>query len=368
MKNAADRLLARAAQQQLPSHDRKKLRKNRPQAAEADETVCPTIGSKRLALVAQALSPAVFDFFTASKRVVHFGVCVLWLCCLPAAAQSPYYQMVSPGHLKNLQQAGLTAAETQYFFNTPKTIFNMGSNGKGLTSEQIASTHSLYPHAGMNYNFNSFGPNTLTGAPGIQAIFAPSSTLIPQGLNSVSYDPEGPHNGTPANETAALEAGDTSFIRQAAVLVHAHGLKFFLIGSVDAGMKPEEKKFPQKYKTWLAQHRGAWAGIPGVDLYSIQSQQAEGTPTFAPFVAAAVAQAKAAAPKTPIDIGIGINPHYPPTVITAAIIREGYDHGVSAGAAGFWHNVEHDVNANVPLTVYVEFFHKLYRDETGKAP
>jgi hypothetical protein len=51
----------------LLSRDREKLRKNRPQAAEADETVCPTIGSKRLALVAQALSPAVFDFFTASE-------------------------------------------------------------------------------------------------------------------------------------------------------------------------------------------------------------------------------------------------------------------------------------------------------------
>jgi hypothetical protein len=52
------------------SRGHQKLRKNRPQAAKADETVCPTIGSKRLALVAQALSPAVFDFFTASQGAV----------------------------------------------------------------------------------------------------------------------------------------------------------------------------------------------------------------------------------------------------------------------------------------------------------
>jgi hypothetical protein len=43
-----------------------KLRKNRPQAAKADETVCSTIDSKRLVLVAQALSPAAFDFSSAS--------------------------------------------------------------------------------------------------------------------------------------------------------------------------------------------------------------------------------------------------------------------------------------------------------------
>ena len=284
-----------------------------------------------------------------------------------AKSSSPYYQMVSPGHLKDLQQAGLTAAETQYFFNTPKTIFNMGSNGKKLTSKKVAATHELYPKACMNYNFNSFGPNTLTKAPGIKDVFAANSTLIPQGLNAVSYDPEGPANGTPAEETQALEAGDTHFIKEAAALVHAHGLKFFLIGSVDAGMISHEKKFPKKYDTWLAQHRGAWAGTHGVDLFSIQSQQAEGTPTFASFVPAAVAQARAAAPSTPIDIGIGINPHTPPTVITAAMIREAYDCGVSVKASGFWHNVESNVNANVPLTVYVDFFHKLYREETGQS-
>ena len=47
------------------------------------------------------------------------------------------------------------------------------------------------------------------------------------------------------------------------------------------------------------------------------------------------------------------------------MIREAYDCGLSAGASGFWHNVESDVNAKVPLTVYVDFFHKLYREETG---
>jgi hypothetical protein len=332
-------------------------------------------------------------FFSVLMKTLHFRLSTIFifLCCLHLAAapratiaadgeavgsntnsharsSREYYQMLSPSHLKDLQEAGLSTAETQYFFNTPKSIFNMGSNGKKLTSKKVAATHALYPNACMNYNFNSFGPNTLTGAPGIKDMFAADFALIPEGLNSVSYDPEGPANGTPAVETQALEEGNTTFIKQAAALVHAHGLKFFLIGSVDAGMASQEKKFPTKYKTWLAQHRGAWAGIPGVDLFSIQSQQAEGTPTFASFVPAAVAQAKAAAPHTPIDIGIGIDPHNPPTVITAAMIREAYDCGVSAGASGFWHNIESNVNANVPLTVYVDFFHKLYKEQTEVVP
>jgi hypothetical protein len=43
--------------------------KNRPQAAEAGETACPTIDSKQRALVALAVSPADFDFFAASDGV-----------------------------------------------------------------------------------------------------------------------------------------------------------------------------------------------------------------------------------------------------------------------------------------------------------
>jgi hypothetical protein len=44
-------------------------------AAGAGETACPTIDSTQPALVAQAVSPADFDFFTASdgrqKTIVH---------------------------------------------------------------------------------------------------------------------------------------------------------------------------------------------------------------------------------------------------------------------------------------------------------
>jgi len=43
------------------------VRKNRPQAAEAGETARPTVGNTGLAVVAQALSPAAFDFFSPSN-------------------------------------------------------------------------------------------------------------------------------------------------------------------------------------------------------------------------------------------------------------------------------------------------------------
>ena len=55
--------------QLFPSRDRQKLRKNRPHAAKAGETACPTIGNTGLAVVAQALSPAAFDFFSAPQKV-----------------------------------------------------------------------------------------------------------------------------------------------------------------------------------------------------------------------------------------------------------------------------------------------------------
>jgi hypothetical protein len=55
--------------QLFPSRDRQKLRKNRPHAAKAGETACPTIGNTGLAVVAQALSPAAFEFFSAPQGV-----------------------------------------------------------------------------------------------------------------------------------------------------------------------------------------------------------------------------------------------------------------------------------------------------------
>lgn len=274
------------------------------------------------------------------------------------------YEMISSGHLHSLILAGLSPGIADYFFNTPNTLLNMGANGKTLTSVQVARVHQAYPLASIGYLLNSVGPNTLTGAPGIHGLL--SGGPLPGGLSYIQYDPEGPGNGTPAAETAALEAGNTSYVKQAAAaLAQAHGLKFVFTPSVDAGMTSREGAYPTKYATWLAQDRGAWAAIPGVSVYSIQSQQAEGTPTFATFVPAALAQAHAAAPKTPVDIGIGINPSNPPTVITAADIMNSYLLGQSDGAAGYWYNVEIGVGANVPTSVYVTFFQQLYTQLHG---
>jgi len=50
-----------------PSRDREGAVKKSPQAGEADETVCPTFENKVPVLVAQAVSPADSDCFTASE-------------------------------------------------------------------------------------------------------------------------------------------------------------------------------------------------------------------------------------------------------------------------------------------------------------
>lgn len=271
--------------------------------------------------------------------------------------------MISPAHLRALVSAGLPQAIASYFFNAQGAMFNVGANGKSVTAAQIAAVHRTYPEARVGWLFNSFGPNTLTGKPGIQEVLSTAS--VPAGVSYIQYDPEGPANGTPTVETAALEKDDTSYVARAAGLAEARRLLFFFTPSVEAGMAAQERGFPAKYSTWLAQHRGAWAAIPGVDMYSIQSQQAEGTPVFGSFVPAALAQAHAAAPHTPIDIGIGINPSNPPTAITVADLMGAYNLGRQHGAAGFWDNVEIGVGARVPPSVYVQFFQQLYAQLHG---
>jgi hypothetical protein len=184
-----------------------------------------------------------------------------------------------------------------------------------------------------------------------------ATNALPAGLDAVAYDPEG--IATPAVEQAALGNGDTSYVTQAVSLAHSHGLKLYFIPSADVGDSGTQGGFLNKYTTWLSEHRGNWAAL-GEDLYSIQSQQAEGTTTYASFVPAAVAQARAADPNIPIDVGIGINPHNPPTCITTQDLIDAYNVSISAGASGFWNNVESGKNCSVPDSVYVQFFDFLY--------
>lgn len=269
--------------------------------------------------------------------------------------------MISPGHIQTLSNAGLSPTIVDYFFNQPKALIGIGANGALVTTSDVEQVRLRYPRASIGYFFNSFGRNAATGAPGIEQTL--TSDSLPAGITYIQYDPEdGVRNGTPQNESAALEAGDTSYVAQAAALAHQHGLLFIFTPSVDVGMTASESAYPMKYTTWLKQDRGAWAAIPGVDLYSIQSQQAEGTPIFTSFVPAALAQAQLAALLTPIDIGIGINPNNPPTAITTAEIISAFRIGQTNGAAGYWNNVETGAGANVPAAVYVKFFQQLYAD------
>ncbi len=269
------------------------------------------------------------------------------------------YEMISPQHLGWLLSAGLSPAVANYFFDNPHAMLNMGANGQTLDQSQVARVQRAWPHATIGWVFDSFGPNTLTGNPGIQ------TAVIPAGVSYIQYDPEGPANGTPTAESSALARGDTSYVRAAAAVAHAHGLRFAFTPSIDSGMTGIQSTYSLKYSTWLSEDRGAWAAIPGVDLYSIQTQQAEGTSTFDSFTAAAISQARAAAPTTPIDVGLGINPSNPPTPITTADIMAGYTAAAADGAAGYWHNVEVGVGANVPPSVYVAFFNQLYAQLNG---
>jgi hypothetical protein len=265
--------------------------------------------------------------------------------------------MISPKKLNDLTSSGLTSTLAGYFFDNPKTIINLGGNGKNPTAAQVAAVHADYPHAGINLLFNSVGVNALTGAPGIQGYLG--SGQVPTGVSYIQYDAEGSANGTPAAESAALESNDLTYSQQAATLIHSHGLKYIFSPSATSGMTDSQGGM-NRYQTWLQQGRGQWSKTSGADIYAIQNQQAEGTATYQTFTGAAVAQAKAADPATLIFLGIGINPTDPPTAITTQDIMNAYALGQSLGVAGYWNNVQTNAGANVSPSVYVGFFQQLY--------
>ena len=281
----------------------------------------------------------------------------------------PSFQIIGSGKLETLAEAPvpLSPVIVNYFFNQPKAFVATGANGQPVAAavSHIAAIHAKYPLASPTWLFNSYGPNFLTNQPGILGVFGPGGAYgpgmpNPPGLSVVQYDPEGQvSNGTPQAECDALNAGDLTYVKAAIALVHAKGLRFLLSPSADVGMTGGTGSYPTKYATWINQGRGAWAAA-GEDYYSIQSQQAEGTPYWASFVSQAIAQAKSAAPQVPIGVGIGINPHNPPTVITPQILMDAHNTAMQSGAAGFWQNIELGVNANVPASVYVDFFTQLY--------
>jgi len=286
---------------------------------------------------------------------------------VPANAMGPTYQIIGASRADSLVAGGLSQTVANYYFNQPKAFMTNGANGHSphFTVAHIAEAHARYPLASQTWLFNSYGSNYLTKQPGILGVFGHGGIYgpgraNPRGLSMVQYDPEGQaSNGTPRAECGALEKGNLSYVKAAIALVHAKGLRLLLTPSIDVGMVGNEGGFPNKYATWLKQHRGLWSAA-GEDYYSIQSQQAEGTPYFRSFVQQAIAQSRAAAPLVPVGIGIGINPHSPPTVITTSILVGAYHTGIVNNAAGFWHNVEIGVNANVPVSVYVNFLNHEY--------
>ena len=256
------------------------------------------------------------------------------------------YWMWSPGHLKKLITAGMSRAEADFFANSRTTIFNLTVGHQDAA--HVAAVKSSYPNATIDVLFNS------------EAALATAlaTNSLPAGVTAVAYDPESIPE-TPAAEQSALGSGDTHFVTDAIHLAHSHGYKLFFVPSTDVGMTGSQAGFPNKYTTWLSEDRGTWANL-GEDLYSIQSQQAEGTSVFGSFVPAAVAQVRKSNGAIPVDVGIGINMHSPPTCITTQNLLDAYNVSIAAGATGFWNNVESGVNCNVPVSVYVQFFDDLY--------
>jgi hypothetical protein len=142
----------------------KKLRKNRPQAAGAGKTACPTVDSKQLALVAQAVSPADFDFFTASNPSSHtIDDRLLWSVAL-AVGQTIVF-------------CGLPGCEAARVFN--------GANLRNACGKLCGECLQIWPKWRCLWEFQEFEPrrSRLVNANGyltLQAIHGLGGDLLPK--------------------------------------------------------------------------------------------------------------------------------------------------------------------------------------------
>jgi len=187
-----------------------------------------------------------------------------------------------------LERNGLPASTITRIFDTPRTLLIVRRHG--------SIPDSLVPQATKVQSFASL--TTMEAA--IQ-----NGTIEP-GVKYLLYDNEA-WAFTPVNERQA----PINFAAQAAALAHAHGFK--LIFTPAANLAPilssayttsnQLGTGTDKYSGYLNLDL-AGKGAAVSDIFEIQGQQAEVSPSFPAFVHQATTQARAAAPANPVLLGI----------------------------------------------------------------
>jgi hypothetical protein len=156
----------------------------------------------------------------------------------------------------------------------------------------------------------------------IQAAFA--THAIPSDVRAILYDDER-WPGTPLRE----QLQPFAFVRQAAVLVHEHGLAFISTPAPDLNttLNPGH---PGNYSGYLQERLAALAA--DADIFDIQAQHAGTVSSYIAFAKAAVAQARSANRRAVILLGITTNGETPQDLISEIA-------GTRAISDGYWFNI-----------------------------
>ncbi len=225
-----------------------------------------------------------------------------------APASKPAW-IIADWAVAQLQHAALSPQLVNYFFNNASTYLIVHPGEKRVDAQ--------LPDATRVQRFTSFVD--------MQKAFA-DGTILP-GIKAIMYDNEA-WSFTPANE----KDQPIAYATQAEALAHAHGMEAIFTPAANLATLHASGS---KYSDYLSQGL-AGQGARVADVFDIQSQQAEATSEFLPFVTQAVSQARAANSHAVIMTGIGPNPGG--RTVTASDIMAAYQ-STRAEVAGYWLNL-----------------------------
>lgn len=253
-----------------------------------------------------------------------------------SANTSGTYWLIEDWAVAELQKAGMSTAELNYFFNNPHTLL---IHQDISTANSTSSIENELPDATM--------VNSFAGYTKLQQAF--SDNTISSAAKYLLYDNEN-WSATPAGE----QADPIGYEQKAAALAHQHGKKLIFTPAADLTHVLAGTTGDAKYSAYLSLGIAA-KGAAYADIFEIQAQQAEGQPDFSTFVSAAVSQITHTNPHCTILVGIGSNPAG--RTVSAQTILGDYN-SVKQLVNGFWFNIP---GKNPQPQVALDFFNTIYQ-------
>jgi hypothetical protein len=239
----------------------------------------------------------------------------------PAATSGKPYWLIEDYSITSMETAGLSSALAAQYFNNPQTFL--------IVRAQASSVDASFPLATKVESFASFAAMQ-------QAVSA--NQLLP-GIKFLLYDNER-WSFTPTNEQSA----PYTYAAQAQQLAHAHGLSLIFTpavnlalpaGSPAASSAANAQGAATKYNDYLSDAEPG-QGAKVSDVFEIQAQQLETSPTFASFVQQAVSAAHSANPQALILVGITTSA--PGVTVQPAQLMSAYT-SVRSDVSGYWINI-----------------------------